>query len=188
MKSVIEKIGKTHYLFTHQTEESVAQKIFNEEFHTSPGNGISGTMSWLGSEGVINQIQRQLQGDAHRGYKGMFLVAIPKELLDTGSRNKADALEEYLMDHETYGKYGNGDIYIPKEYNLGYLQGSVLHVNPAFVEAVENNSENITTNQELESIVKEVKEISHELDQLLVKKQQLLDEVKTQWHKGKRGR
>lgn len=134
MKSILEKVGQTHYLFTHQTEEGVAQDIFNSQFHTSPGNGISGTMSWMGSESVLNQIQRQLKGDAHRGYKGMFIAAVPKAVLDTQPvKNKAEAFEYYLLESPLYGQIGNGDMYIPKEYNFAYLQGDSLTVNKDFI-------------------------------------------------------
>jgi hypothetical protein len=135
MKSVFEAVGKTHYLFTHQTGEDTAKNIYNSNFQVSLGTGISSTLSWVGPDNALNQIQRQINGDAHRGYKGMFVVAIPKELLDQPGtmRNKAEALELILSESPDYGKDGNPNIVIPSEYNLGYLQGEDFYFNKKLV-------------------------------------------------------
>lgn len=126
-------IADTHYIFTHQTDEAVAKNIFESNFEVSPGTGITSTMTWQSGEGAVNQIQRQLDGDAHRGYKGMFVLVIPKQLLENGSRNKGEALEDMLLESPEYGKDGNPNLIIPKEYNFGYLQGEDLYINKLFV-------------------------------------------------------
>lgn len=177
IKSILEKIGQDHYLFTHQTEEEVAQNIFNSEFHVSPGTGISGTMSWMGAEGVLNQIQRQMQGDAHKGYKGMFIAAVPKTILDTeGIRNKPDALEQYLMDSPTYGEKGDGDIYIPKKYNLGYLQGSVLKINDSFLGQQEFSEKSISPE------LKQLTDLGEKLKIIDIKYKEIEATVRSQWY------
>lgn len=179
IKAVLEKVGQTHYLFTHQTEEGVAQDIFNSQFHVSPGTGISSTMTWLGPETVLNQIQRQMDGDAHRGYKGMLIVAVPKELLDKqGGRNKAEALSDYLLESPEYGKDGTSDLVIPKEYNLGYLQGSALKVSSNFVES--QNS--LETSKDLEPVMQEINDLLQSLGVLGKKSKEIINKTENEWY------
>lgn len=128
MKSVFENIAQTHYLFSHQTSEDVAQKIYQSNFEVSPGTGISGRLTWVGAESLLNQVQRQLAGDSHRGTKGMIIIAVPKEILDAkGIRNKAEALEDILLESDEYGKNNNPNLIIPSEYNFGYLEGTTFY-------------------------------------------------------------
>jgi hypothetical protein len=179
MAPIIEAIGKTHYLFTHQTEEGTAKSIFESTFHVSPGTGIASTMTWLGSEGVVNQIERQLQGDSHRGYKGMLIVAIPKEILDQqGGRNKAEALSDYLLESPEYGKDGNSDLVIPKEYNLGYLEGNVLHVSNSFIEPSSNHE----SSKELEPTLNQVNELLQKIDTLDKKSKEIFNKTQEEWY------
>lgn len=124
----VESIAKTNYLFSHQTNEGVAEQIYNTNFEISPGKGLSSSLTWVGEESLKTQIQQQFAGDAHRGYTGMLIVAVPKELLDKeGSRNKAEALENTLLEGPDYGKNGNPNLVIPNKYNAGYLQGNTLY-------------------------------------------------------------
>ncbi len=132
IRAKILAVADTHYIFTHQTDESVAKNIFETNFEVSPGTGITSTMTWQSGESAVNQIERQLDGDAHRGYKGMFIVAIPKQLLENGSRNKGEALENMLLESLDYGKNGNSNLVIPKEYNFAYLQGEDLYIHKSF--------------------------------------------------------
>jgi hypothetical protein len=133
MKHMVLEVGKTHYLFTHQTDEGTAKKIFESNFEVSPGTGINSTMTRLGSDMVINQIERQIGGDSHRGYKGMFILAVPKEIIDAlPGYDKSDAFEDYLLQSVDYGKDGNPNIVIPDKFNFAYLQGEDLFVNQAF--------------------------------------------------------
>ncbi len=128
MKSVFENIAQSHYLFSHQTSEDTAQKIYHGSFEVSPGTGISSTLTWVGAESLLNQVQRQLAGDSHRGVKGMVVIAVPKVVLDTeGIRNKAEALENMLLESTEYGKNNNPNLVIPNEYNFGYLEGSTFY-------------------------------------------------------------
>ncbi len=178
IKQVIENVGATHYLFTHQTDESTARSIFESQFHVSPGTGISSTMTWLGADGVVNQIERQLKGDAHRGYKGMAIVAIPKEVLDAvGVKSKADALEQYLMEHPSYGQNGSADLFIPKEYNLGYLEGSVLNVDKNFVK----NDRSQEVSKDLEPAIQRINDLVHKIDVMNKKQKEISDKTKVEW-------
>lgn len=150
MKHVVLEVGKTHYLFTHQTDEGTAKKIFESNFEVSPGTGINSTMTRLGSDMVINQIERQIGGDSHRGYKGMFILAVPKEIIDTlPGYDKSDAFEDYLLQSVDYGKDGNPNIVIPDKFNFAYLQGEDLFVNQAF--DYEKNEDNNYFGSESES-------------------------------------
>ncbi len=132
--SVLQEITKTHYIFTHQTANDTAKQIFESNFEVSPGTGILNTMLFVGAESGTNQIKRQLEGDAHRGYSGMFIMAVPKNILDQSPRsNKTEVLEDILLESPEYGKNGNSNIVIPKEYNFAYLQGEDLYVNKALL-------------------------------------------------------
>lgn len=150
MKHMILEVSKTHHLFTHQTDEGTAKKIFESNFEVSPGTGINSTMTWLSNDMLVNQIQRQLEGDSHRGYKGMFIIAVPKEIIDTlPGNNKADVLEDYLLESPDYGRNGNPKIVIPEKFNFAYLQGEDLFVNQAF--DYEKNEKNNHFGSESES-------------------------------------
>jgi hypothetical protein len=134
IKNMFNEIVGEYYFFTHQTDEETAESIYNSNFEVSPGTGISSTMTPSSVDALINQIERQIQGDSHRGYKGMFIVAVPRAILDAQQiRNKADAFESLLLESPDYGKNGNSNLIVPNEYNLGYLQGEDFYYNKELV-------------------------------------------------------
>ncbi len=123
IKNVLESVGKENYLFTHITAPDVAKNIYNTQFVYSLGTGLTGTMTFTGSEGARLQIQKLISGQSpHRNLNGMFVLAIPKKLFkESGASYKisGDSIESYLI--ENYPSMAVGEI--PKEFNFGYFDG-----------------------------------------------------------------
>jgi hypothetical protein len=127
IQKTIEAEAVDHYLYTHLTEESIAKKIFYGNFEVSMGSGISGSLTFTGASGALIQIQKILAGESpHRGYTGMLIIAIPKNIFPEHGENYKytnEKLEDYLVESNNYI---NGKYVIPQEYNFAYLQGDIL--------------------------------------------------------------
>jgi hypothetical protein len=127
IQNVLEELGKDNYIFTHITMPNTAEKIYNSNFTYSLGTGLNGTMAMTGSSGAVMQIDKIFAGESpHRGLTGMFIIAIPKDILPTHSidnKISSDGIENYLIDN--YPEMANG--IIPSQFNFGYLAGDTLH-------------------------------------------------------------
>ncbi|HEY1041772.1 MAG TPA: hypothetical protein VGE63_03580 [Candidatus Paceibacterota bacterium] len=134
-------LNEDYYFLTHITPPQDAQDIYNSNFSYSLGGGLSGTMTALSKDGVMQQIGKIIAGESpHRGYEGMFIVAIPKNILPSDRRFDAEAFSDYLTDHAfnengtVNEKYMDGsNIKIPSEFNLGYLNKDIFTYNPTFI-------------------------------------------------------
>ncbi len=127
IENVLEDVAQEHYIFTHITAPDVAQDIYNSQFEYSLGTGLSGTMTFTGGNGAIEQIKKILNGESpHRNLTGMFILILPKKLLPSPGPDvkiNSDTIENFLIDR--YDSMAEGKI--PKEFNFGYLKGDTLY-------------------------------------------------------------
>lgn len=125
IKKDIENLAKDNYILTHITDEQDAKNIFNSVFEFSLGGGLSGTATLLGSNGVLEQLNRILSGNSpHRGLTGMTIFAIPKNLLR--ERATTEDIENFII--ENYPESIGDNIGIPNEFNAGYFNNSTLYL------------------------------------------------------------
>jgi hypothetical protein len=127
IKSALAAVSEDNYLFTHITAPDVAEKIYNSNFVYSLGTGLTGTMTFIGANGALGQIEKIFGGESpHRNLTGMFIIAIPKNLLPTpgpDTKINGEVIENFLI--ENYSSMQKGEI--PKEFNFGYLKDQTLY-------------------------------------------------------------
>jgi hypothetical protein len=119
----ISGLAEDNYLFTHVTNEGDAKSILANGFTVSLGKGISSTLTQLGLEGAMAQINSLINGEiVHRDLNNdsLAIVAVPKSAIDATEGNTiSDKFENWLVENNHIN--GNGDLAIPLELNAGYL-------------------------------------------------------------------
>ena len=119
----ITNLEKDNYLFTHVTSEVDAKNILENGFTVSLGKGISSTLTQLGLEGAMAQINSLINGEVvHRDLNNnsVAIVAVPKSAIDATDGNTiSDKFENWLVENNHIN--GKGELAIPLELNAGYL-------------------------------------------------------------------
>jgi hypothetical protein len=119
----ISKLAEDNYLFTHVTSEQEAKNILANGFTVSLGKGISSTLTQLGLDGAMAQIDSLINGEiVHRDLNNdsVAIVAVPKSAIDATEGNTiSDKFENWLVENNHINE--KGDLAIPKELNAGYL-------------------------------------------------------------------
>lgn len=120
---VITTLAEDNYLFTHVTSEQDAKNILANGFTVSLGKGISSTLTQLGLDGAMAQINSLINGEiVHRDLNNdsVAIVAVPKAAIDATEGNTiSDKFENWLVENNHINE--KGDLAIPKDLNAGYL-------------------------------------------------------------------
>lgn len=128
IKTFITELSKDNYLYTHVTRNQDAKAIVDSNFVVSGGTGVSSTLSFLGKDSVLGQIDKLIKGEVvHRDTtnNSLVLIAVPKAVLDVnGIKEKAEALEIWLAENTVLN--ASGQFVIPNQFNAGYLNGDTF--------------------------------------------------------------
>lgn len=166
INTTVDELSDENYLFTHVTTEDDAKNISNSEFKVNPGQGISSTLTQLGSNGVKEQLKRLINGEiVHRNTdnNSLSLISVPKSILDNVDGNSiSDKFENWLVLNNKIDEDGNYSI--PNEFNSGYLNSKNINkpakeVTPTPDAPAENKPESVAVapNEKVKP-VEEVKE------------------------------
>lgn len=123
IRDTISSLAEDNYLFTHVTSEEDAKNILANGFTVSLGKGISSTLTQLGLEGAMAQIDSLINGEVvHRDLNNdsLAIVAVSKSAIDATDGNTiSDKFENWLVENNHINT--NGDLAIPLDLNAGYL-------------------------------------------------------------------